>query len=52
MRSTMYEKAPFCSLISFLVYEFSPITIHFSYYLKSLISRINEVYVFFNEISL
>ena len=31
---------------------FSPIKIHFSDYPKSLISRINEAYVFFNKISL
>ena len=30
----------------------SPIKIHISDYLKSLISRINEIYVFFNRISL
>ena len=33
------------------VCELSPIKIHFSGYLKSLISRINEAYVFFNKIS-
>ena len=32
--------------------EFSPVKIHFSDNLKSFISRINEVYVFFNKISL
>ena len=32
--------------------RFSPIKLYFSDYPKSLISRINEVYVFFNEISL
>ena len=38
--------------ISFLACEFSPSKIHLSGYPKSLISRINEVYVFFNKISL
>ena len=35
--------------ISSVARGFSPIKIHFSEYLKSLISRINEVYVFFNK---
>ena len=35
--------------ISFLVCEFSPIKIHLSDYPKTLITRINEVYVFFNK---
>ena len=38
--------------ISSLAYGFRPIEIHFSDYPKSLISRINEVYVFFNKILL
>ena len=38
--------------ISFLACEFSPIKIHFSDQPKILIVRINEVYVFFNKISL
>ena len=33
--------------ISFVACGFSTVKIHFSDYLKSLISRINEVYVFF-----
>ena len=37
--------------ISSVACGFSIVKIHFSDYLKSLISRINEVYVFFNEIS-
>ena len=36
--------------ISSLAWGYSPIKIHFSDYSKSLISRINEVYVFFNKI--
>ena len=36
--------------ISSLAWGFSPIKIHFSDYSKSLISRINELYVFFNKI--
>ena len=38
--------------ISSLVYEFSPINLHFSDNLKSLISRLNSVYAFFHKISL
>ena len=38
--------------ISYVACGFSPIKIHFSDYPKSLISRINEVYVSFNKISL
>ena len=38
--------------ISAVAYGSSPIKIDFSDYPKSLISRINEVYVFFNKISL
>ena len=50
-RSTMYQKAPFVSRtgvrsISYVACGFSPIKIHFSDYMKSLISRINETYVF------
>ena len=37
--------------ISSVACAFSPIKIHFSDYPKGLISRINEVYVFFNKIS-
>ena len=40
--STMFEKASFC-------FGFSPIYIQFSDSLKSLVSRINEAYVFFNK---
>ena len=36
--------------ISSVACGFSPIIIQFSDYLKILISRINEVYVFFNKI--
>ena len=36
--------------ISYVACGFSPIEIHFSDYTKSLISRINEVYVFLNKI--
>ena len=52
-RSTMYQKAPFCSKagtgvwkISSVACGFSSIKIDHSDYPKSLISRINEVYVF------
>ena len=38
--------------ISYVACGLSPINIHFSDYPKSLISRINEVYVSFNKISL
>ena len=38
--------------ISSVACGFSPNKIHYSDYPKSLISRINEVYVFFNKISL
>ena len=38
--------------ISSVACGFSPIKIHFSDFPKSLICRINEVYVFFNQISL
>ena len=57
MRSTIYKKLYFVSwnwsrkIIS-VVCGLSPIKIHFSDYLKSLISRILEVYVFINKISL
>ena len=40
------------SKVSSVACVFSPIKIHLSDYLKSLISRINEVIVFFNKISL
>ena len=54
-RSTMYKKAPLLAVtgvreISSEACGFSTIKIHFSDYQKSLISRINEVYVFFNKI--
>ena len=49
-RSTMYQKLHFVSgKISSVVCGFSSIKIDYSDYLKSLISRINEVYVFFNK---
>ena len=53
----MYKKVHFVSQkgirnISSVARGFSPIKNFFSYYPKSLISRINEVYVFFNKISL
>ena len=38
--------------ISSVACGFSPVKIDYSDYLKSLISRIIEVYVFFNKISL
>ena len=38
--------------ISSVACGFSSIKMHFPYYLKSLISRVSEVYVFFNKISL
>ena len=38
--------------ISSVACGFSPFKIHFSDYTERLISRINEVYVFFNKISL
>ena len=41
-----------CKKISSVACGFSPINIHFSDYQKSLISRINEVFVFFNKILL
>ena len=42
----MYEQAPFClRKISSVAYGLSPIKIHFSDYPKSLISRINGVYI-------
>ena len=52
----MYEKAVLLAgtgerKISSVACGFSPIKIHFSDYPKSLISRINEVYVFFNKVS-
>ena len=55
--STMYQKAPFFAStgvwkISSVACGFSSIIIDYSDYPKSLISRINEVYVFFNKISL
>ena len=51
MCSTMYQKAPCLAgtgvwKISSVARGFSSIKIDYSYYLKSLISRINEVYVF------
>ena len=52
MRSTMYQKAPFCSSemagvkISSLACKFSPVEIFYSDYSKSFISTINEVYFF------
>ena len=58
MRSTMYEKNSIliagCGVMKFssVVCRFSPIKIHFSDYPKSLISKTNEVDVFFNKISL
>ena len=45
MRSTMYQKA---WKISSVARGFSSIKLDYSDYPKSLISRINEVYVFFN----
>ena len=57
-RSTMYQKAPFCLAgtdilnISSKAFGFSFISIDYSDYPKSLISKINEVYVFFSKISL
>ena len=51
-RSTMYQKAPFCLpglAISSVACGFSSIKIDYSDYPKSLISRINEVYVHFIE---
>ena len=56
--STMYQKAPFLIggtgiwKISSVECGFSCFKIDYSDYPKSLISRINEVYVFFNKISL
>ena len=52
-RSTVYEKAPFCkSELTFVAYVDSALLNSiFSDNPKSLISRINEVYVFFNKIS-
>ena len=38
--------------IIFVACGFSSIKMDYSDYLKSLISRVNEVYVFFNKISL
>ena len=57
MQSTMYETTPFLAgtgvrKISSVACGFNTIKIHFSDYPKSPISRINEVYVFFNKISL
>ena len=57
MRSTMYKKKILLSgtgvwKISSVACGFSSIKIYYSDYPKSLISRINEVYVFFNKISL
>ena len=56
-RNNMYQKAPFFSRnwrmeISSVACGFSSIKIDYSDQLKTLISRINEVYVFFNKISL
>ena len=49
-RSTMYQKLHFVSgKTSSVVCGFSSIKIDYSDYLKSLISRINEAYVFFNK---
>ena len=51
-RSNMYQKAPFCLAgtdilnISSIAFGFSFIGIDYSDYPKSLISKINEVYVF------
>ena len=49
-RSTMYQKAPFCVELA-CEYIYS-VACGFAYsdYQKSLISRINEVYVFFSAI--
>ena len=44
-RSTMYQKAPGVWKISSVACGFSSIEIDYSDYPKSLISRINEVYV-------
>ena len=53
MCSTMYEKAPSgVRKIRSVPCGLSPLKIHFSDYPKSLFSRINEDYVFFNKISL
>ena len=53
MYSTMYEKAPSgVRKIRSVPCGLSPLKIHFSDYPKSLFSRINEDYVFFNKISL
>ena len=51
MRSTMLARKD-VRKISFLACEFSPSKTHLSDFPESLISRINEVYVFFNKISL
>ena len=56
-RSTMYKKLYLLARtgvrkICSIACGFSPIEIYFSDYPKSLISKINEVYVFFNKISL
>ena len=56
-RKTMYQKSSILLAgtgiwkISSVACGFSSIKIDYSDYLKSLISRINEVYVFFNKIS-
>ena len=51
--STMYQTAIFCEPeLSSIACGFSSIKIDYSDYPKSLISRINEVYIFFNKISL
>ena len=55
--STMYENDPFLLAgtgvrkISSVACGFSPIKIYISDYPKSLISKVNEVYVLFNKIS-
>ena len=50
---TLYKKAPFCLLeLPYGACGFSSITIDYSDYSKKFISRINEVYIFFNKISL
>ena len=56
-RSTMYQKLYFLAGIGVwkiisVACGFSSIYIDYSDYPKSLISKINEIYVFFNKISL
>ena len=54
-RSTMYQNAPFCELelaYGKLVLLFCSMWVQlYSDYLKSLSSRIHDVYVFFNKVS-